>query len=320
MGKVKTGIYRITNKVNNKVYIGKSKSIYSRWQSHKCSLDNNYSVNDYLQNAWNKYGKENFIFEIIEECDINLLHDKECFWINYYDSCKSSNGYNILDPSKESFYGVDYNKKAKIKIYQIDKVSNIVINIYNSFEEAANFLKLPIKSFNNKTFRTGIGNGLKRLSYKGYFWVSENKYSPDIFYPSFITTEKRERKIPVFIINENNKIIEKFDYYSEVAKYLQKDRKMITEYIVKNIRVNGLRIVREKDYDSNIIYNSKKESKSVIIKLQNIKTQEIRVFNSQLEIKEVLGFNPIYLINGWKSRGGGIKTIISQWKGWEIYK
>ena len=59
------GIYKIVNKKNNKVYIGQSVNIKQRWALHKSELRNKYHENVYLQNAWNKYGKDNFIFEPI---------------------------------------------------------------------------------------------------------------------------------------------------------------------------------------------------------------------------------------------------------------
>ena len=89
------GIYKIKNKVNGKVYIGQSIRIEKRWIDHKKTLRSNSHRNIYLQNAWNKYGEENFIHEIIEECDISELNDKEIYWIKYYNSTDSSCGYNL---------------------------------------------------------------------------------------------------------------------------------------------------------------------------------------------------------------------------------
>lgn len=86
-------IYKITNKINGKVYIGKTMfSIQKRWQEHlKDSKKQRYEKRP-LYNAINKYGEENFNVEQIEECEYNILNDRECFWIEYYGSFK--NGYN----------------------------------------------------------------------------------------------------------------------------------------------------------------------------------------------------------------------------------
>ena len=87
------GIYKITNLLNNKVYIGQSVDIEKRWSTHKSELTNNYHYNAHLQSAWNKYGEDNFDFSIIEECDLNQLNDREIYWVSKYDSYK--NGYNL---------------------------------------------------------------------------------------------------------------------------------------------------------------------------------------------------------------------------------
>lgn len=61
-----SGIYKIINKLNGKYYVGSSEDIKIRWGKHKSSLKGNYHWNPKLQNAWNKYGKENFDFVVVE--------------------------------------------------------------------------------------------------------------------------------------------------------------------------------------------------------------------------------------------------------------
>lgn len=62
-----SGIYKIVNTKNGKMYIGSSKNIKRRWGIHKSSLKNNRHHSVYLQRAWHKYGKENFVYEVIKE-------------------------------------------------------------------------------------------------------------------------------------------------------------------------------------------------------------------------------------------------------------
>ena len=89
------GIYIIKNIVNNKCYIGQSQNIETRIREHKYLLRNNKYGNLKIQNAWNKYGEDNFVFEVIEECSIDELDEKEIFYIQEYDS--HVNGYNNTD-------------------------------------------------------------------------------------------------------------------------------------------------------------------------------------------------------------------------------
>ena len=60
------GIYKIENKINHKIYIGQSNDIETRWTHHKWELNNHKHSNNHLQKAWDKFGEENFIFEIVE--------------------------------------------------------------------------------------------------------------------------------------------------------------------------------------------------------------------------------------------------------------
>ena len=84
-------IYIIKNKINNKVYIGQTTQlVQDRWLKHKS--DSKYKDSK-LYRAINKYGINNFYYEILEE-DIprNKLDDRERYWIKEYDSY--NNGYN----------------------------------------------------------------------------------------------------------------------------------------------------------------------------------------------------------------------------------
>jgi group I intron endonuclease len=78
-----SGIYKIVNVKNGKIYIGSSKNIKRRWGIHKSSLKNNRHHSVYLQRAWNKYGKENFIYEVIKEMpnasNVELLNEETYF-------------------------------------------------------------------------------------------------------------------------------------------------------------------------------------------------------------------------------------------------
>lgn len=72
------GIYKITNIINNKCYIGQSSNIKRRKNEH---MNINHETNKSLKLAYLKYGLENFKFEILEECKLEELNDKEKYWI-----------------------------------------------------------------------------------------------------------------------------------------------------------------------------------------------------------------------------------------------
>lgn len=86
-------IYKITNTLNDKVYIGQTiKTVQKRFTQHKNNSNKEYFSQIVLYKAFNKYGIENFICEEIEEVPNDKLDEREKYWIEYYDSY--FNGYN----------------------------------------------------------------------------------------------------------------------------------------------------------------------------------------------------------------------------------
>lgn len=90
------GIYKITNLINNKVYIGQSERLTEREREHFYYLGRGEHYNEHLQKAFSKYGKDNFIFEVIEETDD--LDNKELFWLTEHGGLNSDKTYNLKDP------------------------------------------------------------------------------------------------------------------------------------------------------------------------------------------------------------------------------
>jgi group I intron endonuclease len=88
----KSGIYKIVNIENNKIYIGSSKNLTTRWYKHSYHLKKGNHHCKHLQYSYNKYGKGSFTFDIIEECDISNLIVREQFYIDSlspeYNTCQ----------------------------------------------------------------------------------------------------------------------------------------------------------------------------------------------------------------------------------------
>lgn len=132
----------IKNINNNKVYIGQSVNIENRWMHHKSELNNNKHINDYLQNAWNKYGQDSFCFIVIEECLEDELNDKEIYYINKYDSmnngynlCAGGNGIRGYKHTAEEIEKMRLIQNPKV-VLQIDKELNIVNKWYGTAHAA----------------------------------------------------------------------------------------------------------------------------------------------------------------------------------------
>ena len=109
------GIYKITNTINGRVYIGQAQDIEFRWKRHE---RDSKTENQVIYRAMRKYGIENFSFEVVEECSIEELDEKEIYYIEQYRSYvgwKDSNGYNMTLGGGGS-RGVKVSKESRQKM------------------------------------------------------------------------------------------------------------------------------------------------------------------------------------------------------------
>lgn len=91
------GIYKITNIKNGHMYIGASIDCHRRWLDHRSkshTSTKSEDINKILYRAMRKYGLDNFIFEIIEQCKPEELKDREIYWIDYYNTFHDKRHYN----------------------------------------------------------------------------------------------------------------------------------------------------------------------------------------------------------------------------------
>lgn len=131
-----TGIYKITNKVNNKVYIGQSIHVLSRWGQHQRNAfnPNTHTYNYPLYRAIRKYGVENFQFEVLEEVSsIELLTEEEQYFIDKYKSLDPNYGYNIV-PAVDSKKGENCNW-AKLTDREEELIFQLIADTNMSFKD-----------------------------------------------------------------------------------------------------------------------------------------------------------------------------------------
>lgn len=170
---MKSGVYIITNILNNFYYIGSSKDIYRRLREHKGGLFRDKHENNRLQRAYNKYGVENFTFELLEYHAEEYMVSMEQYWINMLQAANKKYGYNIrpfaksgkgLSKEEHSQYGKHRSNITKEKlriahtgmkmteehrinsaighfkaIYQVDRYTEEIIREFKSVKEATEF-------------------------------------------------------------------------------------------------------------------------------------------------------------------------------------
>lgn len=154
------GIYKIENKLNHKVYIGQSKNIEKRWKSHKSNAF--YPNKEYgkaLYRAFRKYGIENFLFEVIEECSLEQLAEREAYYIRYYQSNNNHYGYNETGGYDSPQYGTSgenhpNHKLMEKDVYYIRECYNQhrpKMEVYEEFKDRIGFTGFH-KIWNNMTW------------------------------------------------------------------------------------------------------------------------------------------------------------------------
>lgn len=146
-------IYKITNKINGKVYIGQTvRSVEQRWKDHKAAWHGNRHCQA-LYDAFDKYGIENFKIEEIEQCKETELNAKEQFWIQHYDSFNS--GYNIT-------LGGDGNRKLDVTtIYTLWDEGLTTSQIAKEIGATKEGVKLLLTGYDNYSVDEGRHRGCK---------------------------------------------------------------------------------------------------------------------------------------------------------------
>ena len=189
-------IYKITNLINGKIYVGKSKNPKVRWRQHK---SHSKKRNTKLYYAMRKYGIENFIFEVLEECDENIINDKEIYYISslnpYYNMTDGGDGGGFLNKKHGDKWksAIKESNSKKVACYDLD---GNLIKVYDSCRDA---------SFDifGKDYR-GI-DAVTRGEYqtcKGYQWKTFED-QPLLKISSYKRMSHNIKKIGKYDFNEN---------------------------------------------------------------------------------------------------------------------
>lgn len=252
-------VYKITNLINNKVYIGSSVDVERRWREHKNVANNpNHKHYNYpLYCAFRKYGLDNFYFEVIQDNFESALDMQiyENLQIIKYDSV--NNGYN------QTYETIGYNilsnnnggKLRGQKCAKVDSKENI-IEIYSSYHEAAR------KNFNSTTEGSQEATQIRAVCKGKQATCLNGLYFRDLDENNCVISKpikNYKNKTHVIAINiDNLDQTQYFDSVSEAANVIGTDRGSIHKCIAGENRysiVHGY-IFRELDIDGNIIDNN----------------------------------------------------------------
>ena len=165
-----SGIYLIQNTLDSKVYVGSSIDIERRWSDHKNLLSRSKHHSKHLQNAWNKYGVENFEFKIIELVnEPTILVEREQFWMDSIQSYDPQLGYNASTTANifvNSEFLVAQPSKTKDWIVISPQGEKIFVRNLSAFCRENGL---------NRTSMVNVASG-KTLTYRG--WKCQYAYTP----------------------------------------------------------------------------------------------------------------------------------------------
>lgn len=116
--KIKTGVYAIRQLSTLKIYIGScssSRGFQGRFSAHLCELKQGKHHSRYLQRAWDKYGRKDFVFMIVERCFPSKCLEREQYWMDKFGSANPDKGFNLC-PIAGNCAGVKHTEETKAKV------------------------------------------------------------------------------------------------------------------------------------------------------------------------------------------------------------
>jgi group I intron endonuclease len=305
-------IYKIINIVDNKVYIGSSLNVKQRKLNHFRNLKSETHHSLHLQRAYNKHGRGNFLFDIIEVGDYNFsyleLLLKEDKWVLYYDSLDPNKGYNKVLPSSQTFleYSIDRSKNGYAK-YILKNAPHCLTKI--SKEEWIEKRKQD-PTFSIKNEKAKRPPFIKRKTVV----VLNIKTNELKEYPSVISCSEALKTLEVRISNCINQNILYCQYHKVYKGLLITTKDNFQPNPEIRLKPRKQRPKKETPVKPIIILP--------IIKIQNIDTLEVKEFNYYTEIASFLDTKPCRIMElkkGFKNKGNGVIQKITHFKKWRVF-
>ena len=247
------GIYKIINKVNQKVYVGSSIDIKSRIRNHKSDLRGNRHHCSHLQYAYNKYGESNFEAKVIERCDREVLLERERYWMEYLGANDKNYGYNlsVISDTTKFTYSEEHRQKLSDSWTEERKKEH---------SEFAKQQHLSIKYiiFNQKNIRqykvltreqllrqgftaSQLSKSLRSNRLKGSFIFTKSQFTGCQLLNKVIGNLHMEyQSNKTYLFNLQGVLVKEFDSIGECAKYLKVTDTAIRKSIKLQTKLNRL--------------------------------------------------------------------------------
>ena len=224
------GVYQLTNIVNGNRYIGSSNNIRVRLWKHRALLRHNKHENQYLQNAWNKYGENSFVYSLLEVCTIDKQFEREQFYIDTLHP-----EYNILSKVDNSLINEESkNKMSKSRLEgfkngTIKVTHNTPVYVYNSSGEFVGYWESIAKAAKALNIDRECARKVLRGIYKqikGYkLFLEKQKEVLPFNKPNNSSYDKRKTYI---VQSEDETLV--FHGIQEIASYFNVSLKSLRQY------------------------------------------------------------------------------------------
>lgn len=202
-----SGVYLIKNTVNSKIYIGSTISLYKRSSQHKSKLLSNKHPNAHLQNAINKYGIENFCFEVLEVCEKEKIREREGYYIT------------TLKPQ----YNIDIVIETGIRQVSEDTKKKIGIKSAEKFIKNPELKYKLIESRKDKpTWNKGKTNIYSQETLVKMSVAAKNRIYTEAHKQALIEGAKKARektKKAVLQLDNNFEVVKRWESMSEAAHF-----------------------------------------------------------------------------------------------------
>lgn len=209
-----SGIYKWTS-ASNKIYIGQSIDLERRKYSFlKAKFYT--SEGSYIDRARQKYGSENFKYEILEECPIDLLDERETYWINYYESYDRSKGYNLTS-------GGD-----GLKNYHHSELTKQKISESNKGKTLSDEAKAKISKANSGRVMSEEAKQKMSESHKGHKMYEKTKIA--------FQKWNLQQKNPIEQLDDEGNVINTWIGTKECAEYFNLDPSSIRKMLSGKLR------------------------------------------------------------------------------------
>lgn len=282
------GIYRFTNIVNQKIYIGSAKNLRKRFVQHLSDLKLNKHHSKHFQNAWNKYGEDNFNYDILEQIeDVSILILREQY---YLDTLLFAQEYIKKENNKFIEIGYNINPCASNRLgtkQQIESIKKSVINNPKvfpvmQFDFNGNLIGEYI-SCGEASQMSGIDRTLIYSCCKhqqeytsNYFFIYKKEYedfkdyfesfreSPFVPHPWNKGLHIKFKKDECLILYDRyGRFINTFSYQTDVAKFIgctpsnlsnAKNKKQIKNYLLFDLDFNYQNVIEKIRNENYFVY------------------------------------------------------------------